>query len=528
MLARLSGMAPEQKAEMAEMVSASTGGSKFIPSPGPQTDAWFCKADVLLYGGQAGGGKSALLCGLALEEHKRSLLMRRKYVDLQGGGGLIDELLRLHGSRAGFNGSAPPTLRTDDGRVVTFGGATHVGDEQSFQGRARDLLGVDEAAQFTKSQIDFLMGWVRSDDPDQRVRTVLASNPPITSDGDWIVGMFRPWLDPTHHNPAKHGELRWFVTAPDGTDLEVDDASPIELSDGRTYQPTSRSFIPASLGDNPFLRNTDYASRLDAMPEPLRSAMRDGNFMLARQDDQWQVIPTQWVREAQSRWTDERPKHAPMSALGVDIAQGGADQTVIAARYDGWYAPIEAFPGSTTPTGRDVAALVFTRRQNGATVILDMGGGWGGATHEHLFNNGLSGPGELVKHVGAKASVKRTADQSLGFHNKRAETYWRFREALDPSQDGGSSIALPPDPELVSDLTAPTYDATSGKIKIEAKEDLVKRLGRSPDKGDAVVMAWSSGPRLMTHGNQWRQYSKQSAHTGKPNVVRATPGNRRK
>lgn len=512
-LARLGAMPEADKAKLVELASQTVGQRKFIPSPGPQTDAYFSKADVLLYGGAAGGGKSALVCGLALEEHKRTLIMRRKYVDLQGGGGLIDELLKLYGSRAGFNGSSPPTLRTADERVITFGAAAQLGDEQSFQGRARDFLALDEAAQFMLAQVQFLMGWVRSDDPGQRTRTVLASNPPVTSDGDWLIAMFRPWLDLTHPNPAKHGELRWFVTAPDGSELEVEGPNPVTL-DGRDYKPMSRTFIPAALADNPFLVKTDYGARLDAMPEPLRSAMRDGNFMLARADAEWQVIPTQWIRGAQARWKSERPSHAPMSAMGVDVAQGGPDQTVIASRYDGWFAPLEAFPGVDTPTGPDVAGLVFSRRKNSCAVVIDMGGGYGGSTYDHLKANISEG---LHKHVGASASSRRTADQSLGFHNKRAEVWWRFREALDPSQDGGSPIALPDDPELVSDLTAPTYDASTGKIKVEPKTKLVERLGRSPDRGDAVVMAWSVGPRLMTHGNQWRKFSAEHGQ-GKKSV----------
>lgn len=505
-LAKLGALPPEKREMIAKAAMAATGDRKFIPSPGPQTEAYFCKADLLLYGGAAGGGKSALVCGLALECHTHSLIMRRKGVDLQGVGGLIEEMIDMNGTREGYSGAHPPTLRVD-GKVITFGGANNLGDEVSYQGRARDLLALDEATQFLESQVRFLMGWVRTAKEGQRARTILASNPPLSADGDWIIGMFRPWLDTTHPNPAGPGELRWFVTAPDGVEIEVDDDTPVEM-DGRKVEPTSRTFIPAALKDNPFLRDTGYAKTLDAMMEPMRSAMRDGNFMLARQDSDWQVIPTQWIREAQARWTPEPPEHAPMSCMGVDVAQGGPDQTVIATRFDGWYAPIEAFPGTQTPTGPDVAGLIIARRKNSAAIVVDMGGGYGGSTFDHLKQN--IDESYLFKHLGAADSVRRTFDQSLGFANKRAQIYWQFQEALDPSQDGGSTIALPDDPELVSDLTAVIYDASTGKIKLERKIDLVKRLGRSPDKGDAVVMAWSAGPRLQTHGNQWRKFSRSS------------------
>lgn len=522
-LAHLDVMTPEQKAAVTKDAMAATAGRKFIPSPGPQQDAWFSKADVLLYGGQAGSGKSGLLCGLALEAHHQSLLMRRNGVDLHGGGGLIEDLLRLNGTREGFNGSAPPTLRTNDGRIITFGAAGNIGDEQKFQGRARDFLGIDEATQFAETQVRFLMGWIRTVKEGQRTRAVFATNPPLSAVGEWVIKMFRPWLDLTHPNPAKHGELRWFVTTGDG-DIEVDGPETVQR-DGQVLIPTSRTFIPGSLLDNPFIKTEDYQKQLDALPEPYRSSARDGNFMAARADDIWQVIPTQWIREAQARWTAEPPPHAPMSAIAADIAQGGADQTIIQPRYDGWFAPAMVFPGSETPTGNEVAGLIIANRRSGATIVLDMGGGYGGATLMRLRDNGISG---IISHKGAEASVRRTQDNALGFFNKRAEVYWRLREALDPAQDGGSPIALPDDPELVSDLTAPRYEITARGIKVEAKDDVVARLGRSPDKGDAVTLAWSAGPKLATHGNDWRKFTGSTAQGAVKTVNMSRAAARRK
>jgi hypothetical protein len=79
----------------------------------------------------------------------------------------------------------------------------------------------------------------------------------------------------------------------------------------------------------------------------------------------------------------------------------------------------------------------------------------------------------------------------LGFINKRAASWWRLRELLDPANK--PTLALPPDDELTGDLTSPKWRITStGKIQIEAKEEAKKRIGRSPDAGDAVVYAvWS-------------------------------------
>jgi hypothetical protein len=527
LIAQLARMPEDQRASVIETAKKANGDRKVIPNPGPQTEAWFSKADVLLYGGEGGGGKTGLLCGLALCEHQNSLLVRRQYSALIGVGGLIDELKRLNGPGGSFNGSPPATLRTDDGRVITLGGAANPGDEQQYQGKARDFLGIDEAAQFLESQVRFLMGWVRSVIPGQRTRVVLASNAPLDNTGDWMVPMFAPWLDPAHPRPAKQGELRWFITRRkpnqpmETEDIEVDGSDPVDM-DGETYLPTSRTFIRARLTDNPFL-GAEYKRQLDALPEPYRSAVRDGNFMASKVDDPWQVIPTAWIREAQARWTPEPPEASPMTALAADIAQGGNDTTTLAARYDWWLAPLDQHPGHETPTGNEVAGLIIGKRRNGAVIVIDMGGGYGGATMMRLQDNDI----RAIGFKGAEASTRRTKDNLLGFWNKRAEIYWRLREALDPAQDGGAVIALPPDPELVSDLTAPRYEVTARGIKITTKEDVVDMLGRSPDKGDAVAMAWSAGPSYVTHGEQWRQYAK-SAPGRAPNVVMSRMAARRK
>ena len=75
----------------------------------------------------------------------------------------------------------------------------------------------------------------------------------------------------------------------------------------------------------------------------------------------------------------------------------------------------------------------------------------------------------------------------MTFANVRALAYWSLRDSLD--HDHGSMLAIPPDPELLSDLIAPRWKMTLQGIQIEPKEDIVKRLGRSPDCGDALVLS---------------------------------------
>ena len=498
-LLRIRGLEPGARDELERDVVAGTAEfARFVPNPGPQTDAFNSPADLLLYGGEAGGGKSSLLLGLAFAAHSRSLIMRRQYTDLSA---LTEEAVRLNGTRAGFNGASPPKLRTRDNRLVEFGAAKTLGDEQNWKGRAHDFLGLDEAVDFLEVQVRFLMGWVRSADENQRTRTVLATNPPTSASGDWIVPMFRPWLDVTHANPAEPGDLRWFITDERGQDAEVDGPEPIARG-MQTFIPKSRTFIPASLADNPYLINTGYRAELDALPEPYRSAYRDGNFMAARADDERQVIPTEWVVAAQARWTPAPPKGTPQSAMAMDVAEA-QDLNVLAWRHDGWYAPLVSVPGNKAADGSTKAALIVKHRRDNATLIIDVGGGYAGGLIERLKDN-------TIPHVAfnaASASHKRTRDGKLGFVNKRAEAWWKFREALDPDQEGGSAIALPDDGALVAELTAPTFEVGRRGIQVESKKEIRKRLGRSTDRADPVVMAWSEGQSALERGVRRRGHA---------------------
>jgi hypothetical protein len=82
LLARLTELPEQTRAEALELVTKSTAMMTWVPNPGPQTQAFLCEADELFYGEEAGGKKTDLGMGLALTEHKRSLLL----LDQQGRG----------------------------------------------------------------------------------------------------------------------------------------------------------------------------------------------------------------------------------------------------------------------------------------------------------------------------------------------------------------------------------------------------------------------------------------------------------
>ena len=507
----VAGLNEKDKAELDQLLAAELT-STWLPDPRnkPQVAAYYSKADLLLFGGAAGAGKTSLITGLACTEHTLSVIFRAQAKDLRG---VEDELFAVIG-REGWNGQEK--ILRQGNRVIELGHLEKPGSEKSWQGRPHDFIGFDEGAQLARAKVQFVMGWLRSVDKTQRRRVVIASNPPTGGEGDWLLEWFAPWLDAKFPVPAKSGELRWAATAPDhdGTTVWLPDGSPIIFTEGRKYrkatpeeiaaagrdviQPMTRTFIPGHLDDNPFLRDTGYRAQLQALPEPLRSQLLHGDFLAGRMDHEWQVIPTAWVKAAQARWTEAAPANAVMSAIGVDVAQGGDDETVLACRHGPWYAPLIVRKGVETPNPSDVSGLVVKYRRTNAVIVVDMGGGYGGGVKERLDENGI----KVTGFLGGSASGLRSADTMLTFKNKRAEAYWRFREALNPDQFSGAAIALPPDPALAAELTAVRWDPKSamrGEILIEDKQELKKaeRLGRSPGRADAVVMAWAEGNKAI-------------------------------
>lgn len=515
-LARFNKLPAEEQARTKQWLAKSD--QVWFPNPGPQTQAYNCEADELLYGGEAGGGKTDLQIGLALTAHRRSLILRRHNKEVLP---LADRVEAILHHRNGFN-SQTKYWRLP-GRVIRFGGCQHVKDREDYQGNPSDLICFDELANFSEDQYTFIIAWNRSTIPGQRVRVVSGSNPPVTPEGYWIIKRWGAWLDPNHPNPAVEGELRWYTTI-DGVDTEVEGPGDVIVNGevlvdhrGKPIRPLSRTFIRSGLGDNPDLEDSGYAARLEGLPEYLRPSLKEGDFAKSIRDDPWQVIPTHWINAAQLRWHEDGGRNAKMTCLGVDIAQGGDDQTVLSRRYGGWFAKLLAYRGMDTHDGPSVAALIFRERRDGAEVVIDMGGGHGGSTFDHIKQDF-----KPTKFIGAGATTGTRNREGLRFVNLRAEAIWRFRDALDPEY--GSNIALPPDDELRADLGSYRFKVTPRGIQIEDKDKTKERIGRSPDKGDAVIMAWYGkgktnpglfgklGASLPTRANLGYAFAKKGNH----------------
>jgi hypothetical protein len=489
----------DERAEL-DTILAEEGSQLWEPLPGPQTLAYESQADIIGYGGAAGGGKTDLIAGLSITRHRRVLVVRREKAQTEG---FTQRMAEIIGGTEGYN-SQKSIWRVGTGSrpLIEFGGLDNLGDERRWQGRPHDLKAFDEATEMRESQVRFIMGWTRTGEANLKTRVLLTFNPPTTTEGRWVIAFFAPWLDPKHPRPAMPGELRWFTTI-GGKDVELPDDRPFVVIDGKprydfdpaehkpeaVLRPLSRTFIPARVTDNPHYMRTGYMSQLQSLPEPLRSQMLFGDFRAGVQDDPWQLIPTAWAEAAMARW--KRPDVLPeMESMGVDVARGGQDNTVIARRHRPmWFDHPLVYPGAQTPDGPMVAGLVVAAKRDDAPIHIDVIG-VGASPYDFLVQ-------ARQQVTGVNVSERATGTDRSGrlrFKNQRSQLCWMMREALDPATNSG--ICLPPDPRLLADLCAFTWRLEGSVVVVESREEIIKRIGRSPDWASAYFLALIETPKV--------------------------------
>lgn len=497
--------AVRRKLELIELIES--GAALWLPDPdnAPQCMAYLSDAKVIGFGGSAGGGKSDLGVGKALNQHHDSLIARRVGTELTP---IIERILALRGNRDGYSAAPEKILKMPDrDQTITFGSVPNLGDETKYQGHPHDFKCFDEATNFVEWQVRFLSTWLRNTRvrPEPYCQMLLTFNPPQDSEGRWVVSYFAPWLDRQHNNPAAHGEIRHFVTVGQGqqqVDIEVPnkpcvivggepvfDFNPKDFRVTDIIAPQSRTFIGSRVTDNKY-QGSQYMAQLQSLPEPLRSQMLNGDFYAGMQDSEWQIIPTAWVEAAMARW-QPRARKPPMDSMGVDVARGGQDNSILMRRHDYWYDEPLAYPGTATPNGPMLAGLVAANLRDDATVHIDVVG-VGGSPYDFLVTQryhviGVNG--------GATEGLDAFRSQgNMGFVNWKAYLWWALREDLDPANNRG--VALPPDKQLLKDLTAPLWKPQGGKIRVETREEIIKRIGRSPDWGSACVLARLTTPKV--------------------------------
>lgn len=183
-----------------------------------------------------------------------------------------------------------------------------------------------------------------------------------------------------------------------------------------------------------------------------------------------------------------------LPALGVDVANSEAgDEAAICEGIGNLCLKVNAFqcPDANQLGKRDVVQAMRRLKARPENIGID-GVGVGAGTINALNEIGI----KVQNLIGGASAIKINNDEQQP-KNLRSQMYWQAREDLRSNE-----VIIPNDLELHADLVAPKWKVIGKTIVVESKEDIKKRLGRSPNKGDAFVY-WNwirKHRRLITAG----------------------------
>ena len=200
------------------------------------------------------------------------------------------------------------------------------------------------------------------------------------------------------------------------------------------------------------------------------------------------VIPLNWIELAVERYKEllDSEEGLPKKGrviLGVDVARSGRDDSVITARQGQVQIDQRTFHGLDTQEVAGEAIRAY-RELDAYQMNVDVIGIGAGVCDEVKLHRGIN----MVEVNVSQASDVKDQNGARVFENRRAELWWALREAFDPK--GLEPLAIIDDEDLQGDLAAPLYNFKKGWTQIEPKEETKKRLKRSPDKGDALMLTY--------------------------------------
>lgn len=218
----------------------------------------------------------------------------------------------------------------------------------------------------------------------------------------------------------------------------------------------------------------------------------EGNFAT---DATNAVIPLEWIEAANERWLDRAERGVdlgPILGAGLDVAREGGDVTVLAmTTFDTVLPLIRPTEFKTQPLVAKVK--VELSRYPGRPVVAVDAEGIGAGIFDGL-SEGIDWQDRVLPFKASNSPPGNWHDYTgqLTMGNARSCIWWALRDELNPDRADFfvPTLALPPDDLLTGDLTVPTfYFGAGGRIFIESKDDIRKRLGRSSDSADAVCQA---------------------------------------
>lgn len=283
---------------------------KLEPQSGPQTLFLGTTADIAIYGGAAGGGKSFGLLLDPLRHFKNEkfggTVFRRTAVQVRIEGGLWDESMNVYSLFNAKPRESSLEWRFPSGMSISFSNLEYEKDVLNYQGAQIPWIGFDELTHFTEAQFFYMLSRNRSTSGVKpRIRGTCNPDP-----DSWVKKFIRWWLDEKgeYAIQERSGKIRWFIRRNDEI-VWADSKAEIheQFGIGPEIQPKSVTFIAAKLEDNKILMEKDpaYLGNLLALNRVDRMRLKDGNWnvraaagMLFQRE--WfpivDAIPSGWIQ----------------------------------------------------------------------------------------------------------------------------------------------------------------------------------------------------------------------------------------
>lgn len=264
------------------------------PQPGPQTDFLTTEADIAIYGGAAGGGKTWAILAEPLRHYDNpnfsGVIFRRTYPMIESEGGLWSESHKVYPVVHGKSRQRDLKWIFPSGMSIRFAHMQHEDDKHNWQGAQIPFIGFDELTHFSEEQFFYLMSRNRSVSAGIKGYIRGTCNPDALS---WVKKFLAPWVDRFSPIKAESGEILYMVR--DGGTVKwyrskdeaiTDPANSHLMNMGVPPEALIKSvtFIKSTIHDNKILirEQPEYLGSLMALPKVERMRLLEGD---------WDVLP---------------------------------------------------------------------------------------------------------------------------------------------------------------------------------------------------------------------------------------------